>query len=136
MFIVDIEMKYPTKHKEVTEIWSGAEESLFRVVADIYRSNYCAISKLLWNKSCKQVSSDEDRIISSATIQNAISAFSQYFRRNKKLNFFFQSGSLVLKSCIDVQNMSRNDILVCFQCFMQCANLMKLQCSSGFLSNF
>ena len=53
---VDIEMKYPTKYKDLTETWSGAEESLFRVLTDMYRSNYCAISKLLWNKSCKQVS--------------------------------------------------------------------------------
>lgn len=49
------EMLYPTKHKDLTEAWTGAEESLFRVLTDIYRSNYCAISKLLWNKSCKQV---------------------------------------------------------------------------------
>ena len=54
-FFSDIEMRYPTKHKEVTENWTGAEESLFRVLSDMYRSNYCAISKLLWNKSCKQV---------------------------------------------------------------------------------
>ena len=31
------------------------------------------------------------------TIQNAVSAFSQLFRRNKKLNFFFESGSFVSK---------------------------------------
>ncbi|WAR25032.1 EZH2-like protein [Mya arenaria] len=34
---------------------SGAEQSLFRVLTDMYRSNYCAIAKLLWEKSCKQV---------------------------------------------------------------------------------
>ena len=37
-------------------------------------------------------------ICQTATIQNAVSAFSQLFRTNKKLNFFFESGSFVLKS--------------------------------------
>ena len=76
--------------------------------------------------------------ISSATIQNAVSAFSQLFRRNKKLNFFFESGSFVLKSWTGIQNMTRNDTHECIQCFMQWlfSNLMKFQCSSGFLSAF
>lgn len=43
------------KEKKTTPEWTGAEESLFRVIADMYRTNYCAIAKLLWNKSCKQV---------------------------------------------------------------------------------
>jgi len=44
------------KEKTVTGEWTGAEQSMFRVLADMYRTNYCAIAKLLWKKSCKQVS--------------------------------------------------------------------------------
>jgi histone-lysine N-methyltransferase EZH2 len=46
------------KSKKITEDWTGAEESLFRVLAEMYRTNYCAIAKLLWNKNCKQVGFD------------------------------------------------------------------------------
>ncbi|KAK7507789.1 hypothetical protein BaRGS_00000754 [Batillaria attramentaria] len=42
--------RFPTKAE-----WSGAEESLFRVVADMYRNNYCALSKLIGSKTCQQV---------------------------------------------------------------------------------
>lgn len=38
-----------------SEVWSGAEESLFRVLHDMYRNNYCAISKLIQTKNCKEV---------------------------------------------------------------------------------
>lgn len=51
----NLEMRYPMKNKKYTEDWKGSEQSLFRVLADMYRTNYCAIAKLLWNKSCKQV---------------------------------------------------------------------------------
>ena len=51
-----LDQRYPTKPKKITQEWTGSEESMFRVVADMYRTNYCAIAKLLWNKSCKQVS--------------------------------------------------------------------------------
>ena len=51
-----LDTKYPMKEKTVTGEWTGAEQSMFRVLADMYRTNYCAIAKLLWKKSCKQVS--------------------------------------------------------------------------------
>ena len=69
---------------------------------------------------------------SSATIQNAVSAFSQLFRRNKKLNFFFESGSFVLKSWTGIQNMTRNDIQACIQCFMHCVILQSDEISVQF----
>ncbi|KAH3880109.1 hypothetical protein DPMN_004022 [Dreissena polymorpha] len=50
-----LDVRYPMKDKQTTEDWSGAEESMFRVLVDMYRTNYCSIAKLLWNKSCKQV---------------------------------------------------------------------------------
>ncbi|XP_060574503.1 histone-lysine N-methyltransferase EZH2-like [Ruditapes philippinarum] len=50
-----LDLKYPMKSKKVVKEWTGAEESLFRVLAEMYRTNYCAIAKLLWNKNCKQV---------------------------------------------------------------------------------
>ncbi|XP_052792283.1 histone-lysine N-methyltransferase EZH2-like isoform X1 [Mya arenaria] len=50
-----LEQRFPMKEKNVRLEWTGAEQSLFRVLTDMYRSNYCAIAKLLWEKSCKQV---------------------------------------------------------------------------------
>ncbi|KAL2101204.1 hypothetical protein ACEWY4_002965 [Coilia grayii] len=35
--------------------WSGAEESLFRVLHGTYFNNFCSISKLIGTKTCKQV---------------------------------------------------------------------------------
>ncbi|XP_046378012.1 histone-lysine N-methyltransferase EZH2-like [Haliotis rufescens] len=51
----DIEIKFPFREDAITPNWNGAEESLFRVLNDMYRNNYCAISKLIGTKSCKQV---------------------------------------------------------------------------------
>ncbi|KAL4227030.1 Histone-lysine N-methyltransferase ezh1 [Mactra antiquata] len=51
----NLDMKYPMRTKKIIDAWTGAEESLFRVLADMYRTNYCAIAKLLWNKNCKLV---------------------------------------------------------------------------------
>lgn len=55
MTFTDLDMKYPMRTKKIIDEWTGAEESLFRVLADMYRTNYCAIAKLLWNKNCKLV---------------------------------------------------------------------------------
>ncbi|CAH1788185.1 unnamed protein product [Owenia fusiformis] len=35
--------------------WTGAEESMFRVVFDLQRNNYCGMAKLIGTKTCKQV---------------------------------------------------------------------------------
>ncbi|KAJ8264568.1 hypothetical protein GJAV_G00150800 [Gymnothorax javanicus] len=36
-------------------LWSGAEESLFRVLHGTYYNNFCSISRLIGSKTCKQV---------------------------------------------------------------------------------
>lgn len=51
----DMEIKFPERHRPTTADWSGAEESLFRVLADIHRNHYCTLSKLIGTKTCKQV---------------------------------------------------------------------------------
>ena len=45
----------PKRATLITSEWKGAEESLFRVLHDMYRTNYCAISRLIGTKNCKQV---------------------------------------------------------------------------------
>jgi len=51
----DVDIKFPPRFDPTTEDWSGAEESLVRVLMGVYRSNYCAIAKLIRTKSCQQV---------------------------------------------------------------------------------
>ncbi|CAG2194977.1 EZH2 [Mytilus edulis] len=36
-------------------VWTGAEESLFRVLLDMYRNNHCNIAKIIGTKTCTQV---------------------------------------------------------------------------------
>ncbi|XP_055959370.1 histone-lysine N-methyltransferase EZH2 [Patella vulgata] len=52
---VDVEIKFPVRKQPADPVWNGAEESLFRVLHDMYRNNYCAISKIIGTKECKQV---------------------------------------------------------------------------------
>lgn len=35
--------------------WSGAEESLFRVLHGTYFNNFCSIARLIGTKNCKEV---------------------------------------------------------------------------------
>lgn len=51
----NVDIKFPPHFDPTTEEWTGAEESLVRVLMGVYRSNYCAIAKLIRSKSCKQV---------------------------------------------------------------------------------
>ncbi|XP_059160972.1 histone-lysine N-methyltransferase EZH2-like isoform X2 [Physella acuta] len=51
----DVDIKFPPRLSPTAEEWSGAEESLLRVLADVFRSNYCSIARLIGSKSCQQV---------------------------------------------------------------------------------
>lgn len=51
----DLDIKFPPCTNPTTEDWTGAEESLVRVLTGVYRSNYCSISKLIRTKNCQQV---------------------------------------------------------------------------------
>ena len=44
-----------------TPEWTGADESLFRVLLDMYRNNYCNIAKIIGTKNCRQVSFVKNR---------------------------------------------------------------------------
>lgn len=46
------------KQSEKGDNWLPGEESLFRVVQDMHRTNYCAIAKLIKTKTCVQVCVD------------------------------------------------------------------------------
>ncbi|XP_064646680.1 histone-lysine N-methyltransferase EZH2-like isoform X2 [Lineus longissimus] len=45
----------PVKRSKCNEDWSGAEESLFRVLHNVFANNYCAVSTALHTKTCNQV---------------------------------------------------------------------------------
>ncbi|XP_029645700.1 histone-lysine N-methyltransferase EZH2 isoform X2 [Octopus sinensis] len=51
----DSEIMFPVRKKPTSDEWSGAEESLFRVLHDVYRNNYCVVAKLISSKNCMQV---------------------------------------------------------------------------------
>lgn len=44
-----------TKQESDNTNWTGAEESMFRVLLDMYRNNHCNIAKIIGTKTCKQV---------------------------------------------------------------------------------
>ncbi|XP_048869932.1 histone-lysine N-methyltransferase EZH1-like isoform X3 [Brienomyrus brachyistius] len=53
-----IKMRHPGEAGDDGEApvqWSGAEESLFRVLHGTYSNNFCSISRLIGTKTCKQV---------------------------------------------------------------------------------
>ncbi|KAK3798971.1 hypothetical protein RRG08_009165 [Elysia crispata] len=51
----DLDIKFPPRTCPTAEAWTPAEESLMRVLADVFRSNYCSVAKLIGTKSCMQV---------------------------------------------------------------------------------
>jgi len=51
----DVEIKFPPNLNPKSDEWTGAEESMVRVLTGVYRNNYCSIAKLIGTKSCKQV---------------------------------------------------------------------------------
>ena len=65
----DMDISFPERRGPTTAEWTGAEESLFRVVSDMYRNNYCALSKLIGSKSCRQVGSAFGCQISAITAE-------------------------------------------------------------------
>lgn len=47
--------------------WSGAEESLFRVLHGTYFNNFCSIARLIGTKNCREVKQTIDRFIHHST---------------------------------------------------------------------
>jgi hypothetical protein len=53
--IPDFSEPPPPPSRPVTEEWSGAEQSVFRVLIDCFYNNYCTVARLIETKTCKQV---------------------------------------------------------------------------------
>lgn len=53
-FLLSLDVPQSTEHV-VTSEWTGAEESLFRVLLSTFHNNYCVIARLIETKTCKQV---------------------------------------------------------------------------------
>ena len=53
---VDADAQFQKQKNPTTAEWSAADESLFRAINDMYSNNYCALSKLITSKTCRQVS--------------------------------------------------------------------------------
>ncbi|GFN99818.1 histone-lysine N-methyltransferase ezh2 [Plakobranchus ocellatus] len=51
----DVDIKFPPRTSPTAEAWTPGEESLMRVLTDVFRSNYCSVAKLIGTKSCMQV---------------------------------------------------------------------------------
>lgn len=108
----DVEIMFPQRRGPTKAEWSGAEESLFRVVADMYRNNYCALSKLIGSKTCRQVSF-------------AHMPFSLFFDKIRKNNRRPLFASI---SAISLQKRVFSVICFCF-CFFNALYVIFAECS-------
>ncbi|KAH8034658.1 hypothetical protein HPB51_000138 [Rhipicephalus microplus] len=58
--LASLEPVVQPSQEELQEEWSGAEQSLFRVLWRVFYGNYCALATLILSKTCAQIISQDE----------------------------------------------------------------------------